>query len=383
MDLDNYREATKQMMEKQKNALTAFLEDKDHLDVSGNSLLVMHKDQEILRHVTGDVTRDTLFRIYSMTKVVTVVSALQLYEQGRFAMEDELGDYIPEFKHMKVWNEDKTKAVEAKNKIRIRDLFSMSSGLTYEGESGETPKELLKIKQRLEKEKPGEGYTTLEYVKAMSQATLDFEPGTHWCYGLSHDVLGGLIEVLSGQTLGEYMKENIFIPLGMEHTFFRCPEQLKDKMATYQAAVGEDDKFGINAKYESGGGGLLSTVDDYMIFANTLTRGGVSEKGVRILGRKIIDLMRMDQLNEVQKKDFNWDYLTGYSYGLGVRTNVDPALSAIPGSKGEFGWCGMLGTYVLMDPEEQLTVVYMHQRFPNLEKYLQTHIRPMIYAMIE
>ena len=211
---------------------------------------------------------------------------------------------------------------------------------------------------------------------------LAFEPGTHWRYSLCHDVLGAVIEVLSGQLLSEYMQEHIFAPLGMQHTFFRYAEEEKDKLVLCKA---HDIGFGMHqpqAKYESGGGGLLSTLDDYMKFANTLTRGGTSADGVRILGRKTIDLLRSDQLNKTQKKDFNWDYLRGYSYGFGVRTMQDVAEAGIPGTVGEFGWCGYLGTWVLMDPEEQLTVVYMHQSNPNLEKYVQTHLRAMIYSAL-
>ncbi len=127
---------------------------------------------------------------------------------------------------------------------------------------------------------------------------------------------------------------------------------------------------------------MLSTTDDYMKLARTLTLGGTSPEGVKILGRKTIELLRMDHLNAEQKQDFNWDYLKGYSYGLGVRTLVDPAAAGVPGTVGEFGWCGVLGTWVLMDPEEELTVVYMHQRYPNLEAYVQIHLRQMIYSLI-
>jgi CubicO group peptidase (beta-lactamase class C family) len=371
------------MKETSEKALVRFLEDKEHLDVPGNSLLIFHRDKEIFRHYTGSVDKNTIFRIYSMTKVVTVTAALQLYEQGAFMMDEPLADYLPEYAHMTVWDEQKKQAVPADRPIRIRDLFCMSAGFPYEGEWAQVPREALAIRSALEKQKPGESYTTQEYIRALAKAPLAFEPGTHWMYGLSHDVLGALIEVLSHQTLGEYMREHIFQPLGMEHTFFRCPKELRRYMAEHSATEAEDAKFGETAHYESGGGGLLSTLDDYMRFANTLTRGGTSVDGVCILGRNTVDLMRLDQLGEEQKKDFNWSYLKGYSYGLGVRTYVDPAAGGVQGSVGEFGWCGVLGTWVLMDPEEQLTAVYMHQRYPNLEEYVQLHLRPLIYGALE
>lgn len=371
------------LREETKNALISFLEDRKNLDVAGNSLLVFQNDQELFRHYTGDVSKDTIFRIYSMTKLFTVVSALQLMELGKFTMEDPVSMYLPEYETIHVWDEKLGKSVLAENAIRIRDLFCMSSGLTYGGDWGVTPKQISNLQIELEKEYPGESYTTQQFARALAKVDFAFQPGTRWAYGLSHDVLGAVIEVISGQTLGEYMKEHIFDPLGMKHTFFRLPSEYKEQLATHSADPSEDAKFKEQARYESGGGGLLSTLDDYMKFANTLTRGGISADGVRILGRKTIDLLRMDQLNEAQKADFNWDYLKGYSYGLGVRTMVDPAQSGIPGSVGEFGWCGVLGTWVLIDPAEKLTVVYMHQRYPNLEKYVQTHLRSMIYGGIE
>ncbi|MBQ0000222.1 MAG: beta-lactamase family protein [Clostridiales bacterium] len=369
------------MNERAKEALIRFLEERDELDVHGNSLLVFHKDKEIFRHYTGEVNKDTLFRIFSMTKVVTVTAALQLFELGKFTMEDPVSKFLPEFANMTVWDEEKQEAVPAKNEMRMRHLFSMSAGITYEGDSCETERQYVKLKEELMKEYPH--YTTQQYIRMLPKAPLAFEPGSHWRYSLCHDVLGAVIEVISGQLLGEYMHDHIFAPLGMEHTFFRCPAEYRSRMATKM--LGDhfsDDMFAEENRYEAGGGGLLSTLDDYMKLANTLTRGGTSENGVRILGRKTIDLLRSDQLNEEQKKDFNWDYLNGYSYGMGVRTNVDPAKSGISGSVGEFGWCGVMGTWVLMDPEEELTVVYMHQRFPNLEKYVQTHLRAMIYGAL-
>lgn len=362
--------------------LKNFLEDRENLDVYGNSLLIFHKDKEIFRHYTGEAEKDTLFRIFSMSKVVTVTGALQLLEMGKYTLDEPVEKYLPEFAGMTVWDEEKQEAVPAKNIMKIRNLFSMSAGIAYGGNDCETARRVAKMTAEMEEKYPGRSYTTREYVAKLGEIPLAFEPGTHWRYSLCHDVLGALIEVWSGQTFGEYLKEHIFDPLGMEHTFFRCPPELTDKIARAKGGNRDDSSYGPDARYESGGGGLLSTLDDYMRFANTLTRGGTSEDGVRILGRKTIDLMRMDELNDDQKKDFNWDYIHGYSYGLGVRTMLSPVKAGIPGSVGEFGWCGVLGTWVLMDPSEELTVVYMHQRTPNLEKYVQEHLREMIYGML-
>lgn len=370
------------MTELRVKAITDFLEDKTHLDVPGNALLVYHHGKEIFRHFTGDAQPDTLFRICSMTKVFTVTAALQLYEQGKFAMDDPLSMYIPEYAHSTLWDAEKEQAVPTSGPILIRHLFTMSAGITYGGDWCETGRRIIAINRKNGEQFGVKGVSTLEYVRQLADVPLLFEPGTHWNYSLCHDILGGLVEVLSGMTLGEYMKQYIFDPLGLENTFFRYPADKKEKLATLPHATHFDAGYTPESRYESGGGGLLSTADDYMRFAVAMANGGVGSNGRRILGRKTIDLLRMDQLNAAQKADFNWDYLKGYSYGLGVRTLVDPAASGIPGTVGEFGWCGYLGTWVLIDPEEQLAAVYMHQREPNLEKYVQTHLRPMIYSLI-
>ena len=363
--------------------LVRFLEDREKLDVPGNGLLVWHKGKEIFRHFSGNAGPETLFRIFSMTKVATVTAALQLMERGLFTMEDPLGDYLPEYAEMTVWDKEKNEAVPAKNTLRVRDLFCMSAGLTYGGEWSENGRQIDRIRAELAEKHDG-NYTTQEFARAIAKAPLLFEPGTHWNYSLCHDVLGALIEVLSGENFGEYLEKHIFAPLGMKDTGFHCPEDKQDRIA--QFGDGSDDgrnaMYAPGVKYESGGGGLLSTADDYMKFAEALTHMGTATDGTRILGRKTVDLLRQDQLNADQKADFNWDYLKGYSYGLGVRTLLDPAKAGIPGSVGEFGWCGVLGTWMLMDPEEELSVIYMHQRTPNLEKYVQTHLRSMIYSMI-
>lgn len=361
--------------------LIRFLEDRTQLDVPGNALLIRHKGQEIFRHFSGDAKPETLFRIFSMSKVATVTAALQLMERGLFTMDDPLAEYLPEYGNMTVWDNEKKEAVPAKNTLRVRDLFCMSAGLTYGGPWSENGRQIDAIRTELA-EKHNGNYSTQDFARAIAKAPLLFEPGTHWNYSLCHDVLGALIEVLSGENFGEYLQNHIFRPLGMTDTGFHYAEGEQNRLAGIDGDPARDMMYAPGAKYESGGGGLLSTADDYMKFADALTHMGTGADGVRILGRKTVDLLRQDQLNADQKADFNWDYLKGYSYGLGVRTLTDPAKAGIPGTVGEFGWCGVLGTWMLMDPEEELSVIYMHQRTPNLEKYVQTHLRSMIYSVL-
>lgn len=362
--------------------LCSFLRDREQLPVTGNALLVKQGEKELFRCYTGKAQKDTLYRVYSMTKPVTVTAAMQLFEQGAFNLDEPLSRYIPEYRDLTVWDENTHFPRPAKAPILIRDLFRMSAGITYGGNDCETARQVSALQNRFSCTYPGESYSTLSFVRELAGIPLAFEPGAHWRYSLCHDVLGGLIEVLSGQTLGDYMHEHIFSPLQMKDTFFRCPEEKAHRILPADAPGFGDEKYQPSARYESGGGGLLSTLDDYMLFSRALTRGGIGENGQRILKEETVELMRQDQLTEPMKQDFNWDYLHGYSYGLGMRTLLFPGSEGIPGSKGEFGWCGVLGTWVLMDPKEDLTCVYMHQRFPNLEKYVQLSLRPMVYDLI-
>ncbi len=332
------------------------------------------------------VDKDTVFRVYSMSKVITVTAALQLYEKGLYLLNDPISDYLPEWKDHRVVEMDPNgdwRPKKAEKPLLVKDFFSMATGLPYGGPDSITAREVDRVM-------PGADCPVREASKILSQVPLAFEPGTHWHYGLSHDVLGAFIEVLSGKSFGEYLEENIFAPLGMKETGFRLrPGQAERLAGRYVLQDGtrvrektdEDDVFQPQAKYESGGGGLLSTLGDYTRFAQALACGGTLD-GVRILGSQTIDLMRMDHLSDQQKRDFNWPFLAGYSYGLGVRTMVNPQAGGCNGSLGEFGWCGKLGTWVMIDPSKRLTAVYMQQLTPNLEAIHQARMRAVIYGAL-
>jgi len=342
--------------------VTKFLESLSNIGIPGADLAVYLKGKEVYRHQTGvtnvetkaPVKPDTLYPIYSMTKIITCVSAMQLFEQGVFSLSDPLYDYLPEFNEMTVQHikdNDRVTIEAAKNPIRIVDLFTMSSGITY----NMTP-ELVKMGE----DKKG-NFTLKELATALSKDTLFFEPGTHFNYGFSHDILGYMIEVVTGKTLGEYFNENIFIPLGMSDTFFKVPKEKEHRLITcYQ--YDETTKtykepflplpirFDEDFKFECAGGGLVSTIDDYAIFANALCAGGTTACGHKIISKNTIELMRTNHLDDIRMKDYNWPHHSGYGYGLGVRTMVDKAAGGSNSNLGEFGWSGMAGTYVLIDP---------------------------------
>jgi CubicO group peptidase (beta-lactamase class C family) len=336
-----------------------------------------------------EIKPDTIYRIYSMTKVVTCAAALMLYEKGLYLLNDPLEEYLPEFRNPSVYqyNEFGARSISpSSGPIRIKDLFTMSSGLTYGGDSTETERQTRTVMEN--------AVTTMDMralSKAVAAVPLAFDPGTHWKYGTSHDVLAALIEVLSGETFGEFLRKEIFEPLEMSDTSFRIPEEKRDRLCkmydraedgTLTPNTSKDAPYQQGCRYESGGGGLLSTIGDYSRFAQALARGGELD-GVRILSQKTIQLMGTNHLGSQQLKDFNGTQRSGYGYGLGVRVMMDPADGGINGSIGEFGWAGLGGSWVLIDPKEQLSVVYMQQMLPGLEPYIHPRLRAVIYGAME
>lgn len=340
------------------------------------------------------ITTDTIYRIHSLSKLITCSAALMLYEKGLFLLNDALEEYLPEFKNSQVYRYTPYNALyvsPATRPIRIKDLFTMSSGLTYGGDNMETSKGISKVMEELRKKTmEGEEYNVRALSKALAKVPMAFDPGTHWQYGLSHDVLGALIEEVSGKKFGEFLKDEIFEPLGMKDTFFRISEDKKDKLCSLYGRSEDgkltkitemDGDFQPDATLESGGAGLLSTLGDYGRFAHMMASGGEID-GIKILGKKTIDLMATNHLSSQQLSDFDWPYQAGYGYGLGVRVMMDTATGGCNGSLGEFGWCGMAGTWVLIDPKEKLSVVYMQQMLPNFEAYHQPRLRAAIYGSI-
>ena len=330
------------------------------------------------------ITTDTMYYLYSASKLLTCVAALQLHERGEFLMFQPVSDFIPEYRNMKIARRllnGNVELIPATRQIRIQDLFTMTGGLSYELESPSI--------RRMQKETNGR-CPTLETVRAIAKEPLLFEPGTHWNYSLCHDVLGALIEVISGKKFGEYLQENLFDPLGMKDTSFYLPEEKRRRMAsqyafdsktrTYAPKFGNAYAFG--SEYESGGAGLISTVDDYMRFAEALCRFGVSAEGTRILSENSVRLMRMNHLTPATQPDFNWVHLAGYGYGLGVRTLVDPTRISTLAVDGEFGWSGAAGAYVIIDPENELTVYYAQHMLNSQEEYIHPRLRNIIYACL-
>lgn len=372
--------------------METFLDNITKWRIPGADCIVYHKNKQVFRHTAGyadikskrPVTADNIYCLYSATKVITCAAALQLFEKGKFLMTDPVWEYLPELKEMYIQKTDekgRAELIKAVNSISIRDLFTMSAGFTY---NMDTPA------IRAVKEKTGNRCPAREIIKAIASDPLLFEPGTHWNYSWCHDVLGVLIEVISGRKLSEYLNENIFEPLEMSDTGFCLPEDKKSRMATQYRfddekniaeEIPSDNAF--VSEFESGGGGLISSVDDYIKFANALCNKGRSQKGEQILSGCTIDLMRTNQLDETSLKDFNWIQMRGYGYGLGVRTMIDPAKGGSLGPVGEFGWGGAAGSYAMIDPDSELAVFYAQHLLNNQEPYVHPRIRNIVYKCLD
>ena len=350
----------------------------DSGEIAGCSVRIVRGDETLYEGCFGraniekniPITEDTIFPIASMSKVITVAGIMRLYEQGLFKLWDPVSAYLPGFKSPTVAKEKPDgshEIVPAKGEVTMRHLFTMTSGVPYGGDDTAA----ARIRRDKEKEYFAEGGTmpdTRTVCDWVGGLPLAFEPGERWMYGFSIDVLGGVIEALTGKTLGEYLKETIFDPLGMTDTGFFVPAEKLDRAATlyriHEGMQPADRRYPTEKPaFESGGGGLLSTVRAYSRFAQMLLRGGTLD-GARVLGRKTIDLIATDHLTPEQQATHSWDTQRGYGYGLGVRVMTHPEIADINGSVGEWGWDGAFGNWFCVDPKEDLTCVYLTTNLP-------------------
>lgn len=338
------------------------------------------------------ITADSIYRLFSMTKVIICTAAMIQFERGKFLLNEPFYNYFPEYRNTQVVDQAPNGSIfvrPAKNPMLVRDTFNMAVGLPYPGKDHLTDIKMNEVRAELERTKGK--YTLQDDVRAMGSVPVRFDPGSQWLYGFGHEMVAALIEVTSGMSVGEFLKKEIFEPLGMESTAYRHFGDTRERMVTMYCPQ-EDGTFARregffdarhepDAVYEAGGAGLFATVRDYLTFTQMLANGG-ELNGKRIIGRKTIDLMRRNILSETQLKDFNNPYLEGYGYGLGVRTMMNPA-GVTNMSVGEFGWTGAAGTWTSIDPSEGLSVVYMHQTMPNNEYYHHHRVRSVAYGCIE
>ncbi len=306
------------------------------------------------------MAHNSIFRIFSMTKPIVSVGVMMLLEEGHLLLNDPIEKYIPEFSNQKV-------GVENNGKL------DLGNGLVQQ----------LYRQSRLRSRK----ITNAEHATLVASLPLMCQPGTEWNYSRSTDILGRLIEVVSGKTLGAFLTERILAPLQMAETAFHTAPENADRLAEAFATdpwTGEKVQlFNMLEKpaMESGGGGLVSTTMDYARFCQMLLNGGVLD-GVRIIGRKTLQLMTSDHLGPEVKLNGHLEALPGHGFGLGFAVRTHEGMAPFAGSVGQYFWSGIAGTFFWIDPKEELFAVLMAQG-PGQREYFRTLVRSLVYAAVE
>ncbi len=341
------------------------------------------------------VVDDTIWRIYSMTKPITGVALLSLYEKGLFQLNDPVHRYIPEWRDLKVKErgpDGERRLVDPKRPMSVKDVMMHMSGLGF-GTIGATNADGTLAGSMLD------GTATLaEVMTQAAEHPLVFHPGTRWLYGMSTDVCGRLVEIISGKRFDEYLQDEIFGPLGMNDTGFAVSDDQLDRFsASYFRRPDktlklvddpETSTYRTLRPFLSGGGGLVSTTADYLRFAQMLVNGGELD-GVRILGRKTVELMSANHLpgggemtEFAQPGGFGEVGFTGMGFGLTVATNLGPERSGVISSRGDYTWGGYASTIFWVDPVEELTVIFMTQLIPSGTFNFRDQLKTLVYPAI-
>jgi CubicO group peptidase (beta-lactamase class C family) len=340
---------------------------------------------------------DTIYSIASMTKPITAVAIMQLYEAGYFHLNTPVWKFIPGFKDVKVCmgvaEDGSLNLTSLEREITFRHLFTHTAGLSYgNNENDPVDLEYRKAQKRYEEQKLP--MTLSNFIEEISHFPLAYQPGTHWRYSYAIDVLGGLIEIISGQPYEKYMEDKIFKPLGMQDTAFYVPPEKIERVATVYThdpsgkvlvPIREIKPNTKPPEFPSPGGGLVSTIDDYARFCQMLVNGG-ELVGKRILSPKTLALF---SINHTPEEALPYGFVehdlyhAGYGYSLGTRVLMDVSKSGLYGSVGEFGWDGAFATYFWIDPKEELYGLMMLQHLPNAYYPIHQQFKQLTYqAMI-
>ncbi|MBE7015315.1 MAG: beta-lactamase family protein [Ruminococcaceae bacterium] len=358
--------------------VTAYLDSLCDTKGVGMSDLIVLKDHEVVyRKQAGykspekkiPLKGDEWYYIFSASKMTTCVAAMQLIERGAMRLEDNVSKFIPEFEHLYLKNGE-----EAKRPLTIFHLMSMRGGFNYD------------LDECLEDVKKNPDATTLDYVKAMAKKKLLFHPGDMYEYSLCHDILAGVVEVVSGMSFGEYVKKNIFEPLGIKDVKFRYEDGEEERFAS-QFLYNEDGSFTdiplnnaykLGPLYESGGAGLIASVAEYSKLPDALANGGMGATGNRILKPESVEKFKMDTMYGDTREGRMHE--KGYSYGLGFRTLVTKNY-AQKSPIGEFGWDGAMGCYYLIDTENHLALFYA-THMASEHSFLSSEVHPTIRNLV-
>lgn len=392
------------------NVLDAAVQNKE---LAGVNLLVYKDGNEIGYWQSGlaDInanklySRDTICRMYSMSKTVTCVAAMILVEEGKLDLADELSKYLPSFANMEVCYDKgrNGKTVKANRPILIQDLMNMTAGFSYGAYSEEAPRGQHLTSDLISDLNndviTNNKITTQDFAERLSKIPLDFEPGTDYSYSLCADVIGAVIEKISGMKFSDFLKQRIFNPLGMKDTDFYVPAEKQSRLSKVYRSVndgennhlelftncnlGIQDKMDHAPAFESGGAGLCSTVDDYMKFANMLVNNG-ELNGIRILQKKTVDYIRSARLRENLQEKFNqkMEHLSGYTYCNFMRIAYEPGRCKALTDYEEFGWDGWLGPYLSVDIKNNLTIVMTMQRCDSGTTSTTRRVKNIIYSSL-
>jgi CubicO group peptidase (beta-lactamase class C family) len=373
--------------------------------LAGMVVAVMRRGEVAFAETMGkaDVDRgkamqaDSIFRIYSMTKPLTSVAIMMLYEEGRFQLDDPISRFIPAFAHTRVYaggSRGKIDSVPAEREITFRDLLTHTSGLTY-GFMESTPVDAM-YRDKNEGVDFQTATTSLkDLVERLATFPLIAQPGKAWNYSVATDVLGYLVEVISGQPFEVYLKQKVIDPLGMTDTDFHVPAAKHDRF-TANYAPGKGGKLQViddpaKSRYlaprsvNSGGGGLVSTAADYLRFCRFMLNKG-ELGGTRLLGRKTVELMTSNHLKgdmaDMGMPRFSESTYYGIGFGLGFSVTLDPAKAQILGSPGEYAWGGAASTAFWCDPAEDMAVVLLTQLMPSSTYPIRRELRVLTYQAI-
>jgi len=328
------------------------------------------------------MAEDTIFRLYSMTKPIVSVALMMLVEEGRLQIDDPVSRYLPEIGRMKVGVErtdasgaTTVEMVAPARPMTVQDLLRHTSGLTYATRARGPVADLIRAARVGDRNESNQ-----EFVEKLSRTPLMFPPGSRWEYGVSTDVLGRLVEVISGKPLGVFLDERIFQPLGMVDTAFWVPPAKLSRAAQPSPRPGGQPmtpRFNVSVqpRFESGGGGLTGTAADYLRFTTMLLNGG-ELNGQRLLGRKSVEFMTADHTGALPGLP------AGLSFGLGFQVRRQAGFAGLPGSVGEYGWAGNAGTLFWIDPSEKLIAMYMAQVDDSVRVALRNQFRTMVQSAI-
>lgn len=364
------------------------------LGVPGSDTVIYKNHEEIFRYTCGfdsltnrtPLKNDALYNIYSCTKIATCVAAMQLVERGEIMLTDPVHIYFPEYKNIKVQRvlpDGGITYTAPAGPILIKHLFTMTSGFDYNLNRPAV--------NRLIAESRG-ACTTLDVVKALGKDPISFDPGENFCYGLSHDILGGIVELVSGVSLEDYMQKKIFAPLGMKDTTFKISNLNYGRIASQydydnigRCAVEiprDDNSYRFSSNYFSGGAGLLSTVDDYILLADALANDGVGKSGNRILSSAGVRLLSSPALNGAAKSDYEKMGHGGFAYCNGVRRMVDFVAGGTLVPEGVFGWDGKRMCMCFSDPGNRIAIFHA-EHIDGFHSILLTRIMNVIYSCLD